>query len=126
MRLLLCGLLLAAGLTTACEPAGGGCRAAAAPAGVVEVAPKPKPKKSAGRKASNCTKATSTVWKGFKPHRGDIKTNGLPGAQRRFYTWDHTHGDIEVWDRGGKHLGSMDAADGSMTKGPVKGRTIDV
>lgn len=125
MRLsaLLLGVLLgAAGLTAACEATGGECRPAAA-AVDVQAAAKPKPKKTADRKPT-CTKATSDVWKGFKTYRGDIKTNGLSGNKRRFYQWDNTHGDIEVYDRRGKHLGSMDAASGAMTKPPEKGRDL--
>lgn len=80
----------------------------------VRVAVKPKPKKKPERKPI-CTKATSEVWQGFTPYRGDIKTNGLSGSKRRFYQWDNTHGDIEVYDRRGRHLGSMDAESGAMT-----------
>lgn len=125
---LLLGVLLgAAGLGAGCEATGGaGCRpaAAAAAAEVAEVAPKPKPKKTADRKPT-CTKATSDVWKGFKPYRGDIKTNGLSGSKRRYYRWDYTHSDIEVFNGAGQHLGSMDPSSGKMTKPAVPGRRID-
>lgn len=123
--LLLGALLAAGGLTTGCAAggAGGGCRpASAAPA--VQSAPRPpKPKKTADRKPV-CTPATSEVWKSFKPYRGNIKTNGERGSKRRFYQWDYSHGDIEVYDGDGWHLGSMDPESKKMTKPPVKGRQL--
>lgn len=124
MSALFLGVLLgAAGLSAACEAGGGGgCRPAAA-AVEVRVAAKPKPKRTADRKPT-CTKTTSDVWKRLKPFRGDIKTNGLSGNKGRFYQWDHTHGDIEVYDRRGRHLGSMDPASGTMTKPPESGRKL--
>lgn len=45
---------------------------------------------------------------------------------RRIYTWDSWHGEIEVFDRRGWHLGSLEAVSGRYTKGPVKGRRLDV
>lgn len=66
----------------------------------------------------------SKVWKDFKSYKGKTKTNGQTGKKKRFYEWDYTHQDIEVYDSNGKHLGSMDPFDGEMYKGPVKGRTI--
>jgi Cytotoxic len=72
----------------------------------------------------NVTKATSTMWKSFKPYRGSIKYNGKSGTKRRYYEWDHTHNDIEVYDSKGIHKGSMNPTTGSMYKGPVKGRNI--
>lgn len=120
---LLAGVLLAGGLIAGCQATAGtgGCRAAAA--GTLEIAPKPKPKP---KRKPACTKANSPVWQGFKPYRGDIKTNGRSGSGLRFYRWDYTHGDIEVFDKNGKHLGSMDPSSGAMTKPAVPGRRIDV
>lgn len=45
---------------------------------------------------------------------------------KRFYTWDSLHGEIEVFNRRGKHLGAADASTGRLTKGAVEGRSIDV
>ena len=56
---------------------------------------------------------------------GGTRTNGESGKKRRFYEWDHTHGDVEVYDGRGKHLGSADPQTGEMTKPPVPGREID-
>lgn len=43
----------------------------------------------------------------------------------RIYTWDSLHGEIEVYNKRGKHLGVLNP-EGDMIKGPVKGRTIYV
>lgn len=66
----------------------------------------------------------SKPWNGFKKYRGATKTNGAKGSKKRYYEWDFTHQDIEVYDSKGKHLGSMDPFDGTMYKPAVKGRTI--
>jgi len=57
----------------------------------------------------------------------------ISGGQRwrnhdgtRLYTWDSLHGEIEVFDRRGNHLGACDAFTGVLIKPPVKGRKIDV
>jgi hypothetical protein len=77
----------------------------------------------------NCTlftKATSPIWQSTKSFRGSIKTNGLTGSARRYFVWDYTHGDIEVFDKLGNHLGSMDPGTGDMIKPAVPGRTITI
>ncbi|WP_078380036.1 SAR2788 family putative toxin [Sutcliffiella halmapala] len=73
--------------------------------------------------AKNMTKADSPVWKRFSTFRGKTKTSGS-GKKKRYYEWDNTHNDIEVYDHNGKHLGSMDPLTGEMYKGAVKGRKI--
>ena len=60
-------------------------------------------------------------WKGPKSFRGKTKTNGLQGKAKRFFEWDHTHGDVEVYDGRGRHLGSADPNTGAMTKLAVAG-----
>jgi len=67
----------------------------------------------------NPQKAESKVWKELKPYKGKTKTNGLSGNKQEFYQWDYTHNDIEVYDRNGDHLGSMDPKTGKMYK-PAK------
>lgn len=42
-----------------------------------------------------------------------------------FVEWDSLHGEIEVYNKRGKHLGVYNC-DGDMIKKAVKGRTIDV
>lgn len=43
----------------------------------------------------------------------------------RLYTWDSLHGEIEVYNRRGKHLGVLNPQ-GDYIKGAIKGRKIDV
>jgi hypothetical protein len=62
-----------------------------------------------------------TFWKNLKSFRKSIKTDG-----ERLYEWDYTHGDVEVYNSQGKHLGSADPETGQMIKPPVPGRTIDL
>ena len=66
------------------------------------------------------------AWEDLKPFRGKIRTNGETGKKRRFYHKDFTHKDVEVYDRNGLHLGSMDPNTGRMTKPPVDGRELNL
>lgn len=75
--------------------------------------------------AKKITKSDSPVWKGLKAHKGKTKAKGS-GKNKRYYQWDHTHNDIEVYNSKGKHLGSMDPLTGEMYKGPVNGRKINI
>lgn len=45
---------------------------------------------------------------------------------KRLYTWDELHGEIEVFNKRGLHLGAAEPQSGVIFKGPVKGRRIDV
>jgi len=76
-------------------------------------------------RAPRIPKSESSIWKNLDHYRGDIKTSGT-GADKRFYKWDHTHNDIEVYDRSGRHLGSLDPQTGEMYKPPVPGRKLDL
>ncbi len=59
---------------------------------------------------------------------------GIRGGQQiwvskdreRYYTWDHLHGEIEVFNKRGWHLGALDATTGELMKEPKKGRKIDI
>jgi hypothetical protein len=42
------------------------------------------------------------------------------------YTWDALHGEVEVFNARGKHLGVIDAKSGDWIKVAVPGRKIDV
>lgn len=65
-------------------------------------------------------------WNDLDRCRGSgTRTNGEKGRKRRYYEWDHTHGDVEVYNDRGEHLGSADPQTGEMTKPPVPGRKID-
>ena len=46
--------------------------------------------------------------------------------QSRFYTWDSLHGEIEVFNKRGWHIGALDAMTGKFIKPPVKGRKLNV
>ncbi len=70
-------------------------------------------------------KANSPVWKGLANAGNGRKMSGI-GRDRRYYDWDHTHRAIEVYDRNGNHLESMDPNTGQMTKPPVPRREISV
>jgi hypothetical protein len=45
---------------------------------------------------------------------------------KRFYTWDSLHGEVEVFNGRGRHLGAMDPKTGNWIKVAVRGRSIDV
>lgn len=72
------------------------------------------------------SKAKSKIWQGLKPYKGKTKTNGESGKKRRYYEWDHTHKNIEEYDRNGKHLGPIDPNSGKGVGYPVPGRKIDL
>lgn len=44
----------------------------------------------------------------------------------RLYTWDELHGEIEVFNKRGYHLGSADKMNGLIIKDAVKGRRLYV
>lgn len=45
--------------------------------------------------------------------------------KNRLYTWDSFHGEIEVFNKRGKHLGVINC-EGNFIKEAIKGRKIDV
>jgi hypothetical protein len=63
----------------------------------------------------------------------DCEPNGAFGGEKRWrskdgkrlFTWDSLHGEIEVFNKRGKHLGALDV-NGVFIKEAKKGRTIDV
>ena len=71
-------------------------------------------------------KTASPIWQGLKNWRGKTKTNDKTGKRREYYQWDYTHGEIEVFDRHGKHKGAIDPVTGEQTKPAEPGREIDV
>ncbi|UBH14200.1 hypothetical protein LAU43_00170 [Macrococcus armenti] len=48
------------------------------------------------------------------------------GKNKKYYEWDNTHKEIEVYNSKGVHIGFMDPLTGQMTKPAVKGRKIKV
>ncbi|MCC8400284.1 hemagglutinin repeat-containing protein [Paraburkholderia sp. MMS20-SJTN17] len=69
---------------------------------------------------SNPSKADSPVWQDLRPAGNGVKTDGV-----RFYEWDYTHNDIEVYDKRGRHLGSADPVTGDLYKPAVPGRRLN-
>jgi hypothetical protein len=45
---------------------------------------------------------------------------------KRLYTWDSLHGEIEVFNARGQHIGVIDPVTGETIKEAVRGRKIDV
>lgn len=43
-----------------------------------------------------------------------------------YYTWDSLHGEIEVFNSRGRHLGAIDAVTGAPLKEAKRGRKIKV
>jgi hypothetical protein len=71
-----------------------------------------------------CTSPSlSPVWKGMKTARPGVKVAGK-GPSRTYSTWDYKHGDIEVFSRSGRHLGSRHPFTGAMHKPAVPGRRL--
>jgi Cytotoxic len=64
----------------------------------------------------------------------EMKAFGVRGGRRvwrdstgeRFYTWDGLHGEIEVFNRRGRHLGAADAVSGVLKKPADRTRRLDV
>lgn len=74
--------------------------------------------------AKNPSKANSKIWSNLKAYKGSVKKSGV-GRKTRYYEWDFTHNDIEVYDFNRRHLGSMDPTTGELYKPPVKGRRLN-
>jgi hypothetical protein len=66
------------------------------------------------------------------PFLKELENLGHPHGRRRWrkgkrlYEWDSQHGEIEVYDLRGNHLGVADVMTGELVKDPVRGRRIDV
>jgi hypothetical protein len=64
----------------------------------------------------------------------DLEYLGQPTGRRRYrdrevkriYEWDSLHGEWEVYNTRGRHLGVADAVTGELIKDAVRGRRIDV
>ncbi|MEB8265353.1 SAR2788 family putative toxin [Mammaliicoccus sciuri] len=80
--------------------------------------------KNAVRLARNAvSKSSSPVWKKYKSAKNGRKTSGS-GKNKRYYEWDNTQKEIEVYNNKGEHIGVMDPLTGKMIKPAVKGRKI--
>jgi RHS repeat-associated protein len=65
--------------------------------------------------------AASQVWRQLQNYRGGIRTDG-----ENYYTYDRRHGEIEVFDKQGRHLGTKNAQTGAWEKPPVPGRRLNL
>ena len=74
---------------------------------------------------TNSPKAESKLWNSFENSKNGLRQSGT-GRNRRYYSWDYTHNEIEVFDAKGNHLGALDPSTGDWAKPAVKGRKINV
>jgi hypothetical protein len=58
------------------------------------------------------------------PRRGAPRWRSIDGD--RLYEWDGLHGEVEVYDKRGHHLGVADGTTGELLKPAERGRRIDV
>ena len=65
----------------------------------------------------------SKIWKEYKSVGKGRRTSGT-GKKQQYYEWDYTHGDIEMYNSKGKHMGSVHPETGLIYKPAVKGRKI--
>jgi hypothetical protein len=47
------------------------------------------------------------------------------GAKGQIYEEDTQHGELEKYNKRGRHEGSVDPSTGDIIKGPVKGRSTE-
>lgn len=76
----------------------------------------------------DCTPANAAFWNSLDSYRGAIRRSGR-GSKTRFYTWDRLHYcEVEVFDRRGNHLGSVDGMTGQPIpgKGPKPTHSLDL
>ena len=74
---------------------------------------------------TNVSKSNSSIWKKLSSAKNGLKKSGS-GKNLKYYSWDHLHNEIEVFDKWGKHLGVIDPTTGDWIKAAVKGRFIKV
>lgn len=75
----------------------------------------------------NVSVPNPSILDGFQ-YLGLVNGQRLWKSQRgdRYYTWDRLHGEVEVFNRRGKHIAVVDPISGDIIKDAVKGRKIDV
>lgn len=74
----------------------------------------------------NVNKQESKQWNSLGKVKGQDRRTFGAGKDKKYFEWDFTHNDIEVYNSKGKHLGSMDPTTGDIYKPAVKGRTIKI
>lgn len=55
---------------------------------------------------------------------GERRWKNIEGT--RLYTWDYLHGEIEVWNLRGDHLGALDPVSGDRIKMADPRKSLDV
>ena len=60
------------------------------------------------------------------PRKPRSRRRRWTGAKGQIYEEDTLHGELEKYNRRGKHKGSVDPDTGEIIKGPAKGRTTEV
>ncbi len=86
-----------------------------------------KGKNSSGNRDARHHKPAPKDLEGFPdaervPNKGRARWKNPDG---KILEWDKQHGDVEVYNKNGKHLGSAKPDTGEIYKSPVPGRKID-
>jgi hypothetical protein len=71
-------------------------------------------------------RAIGKFLEGLEPTKAKSQRRRWRGPKKQIYEEDTQHGELEKYNRRGKHLGSVDPESGEVIKGPVKGRCIDL
>jgi hypothetical protein len=71
-------------------------------------------------------RAQSKFVNGLSRQKSKNQRRRWSGAKGQIYEEDTQHGDLEKYNRRGKHEGSVDPDTGEIIKGPVKGRSTDM
>ena len=71
-------------------------------------------------------KATGRFVDGLPRVKPKGKRRRWNGAKGQVYEEDTLHGELEKYNRRGKHKGVVDPDTGEVIKGPVRGRTIEM
>ena len=70
-------------------------------------------------------KPTPCYLDGLESHKV-INGRKVYRSGRFLYTWDELHGEIEVFDRRGRHMGALDGTTGEQIKPAKAGRRLHV
>ncbi|MEU9128779.1 colicin E3/pyocin S6 family cytotoxin [Kitasatospora sp. NPDC048540] len=92
--------------------------------------PTPTPPAPGSRALTGPVKAPATLpgFPGARSVRAKTPVQGGGGKRARWedgkniYEWDSQHGEVEKYNKQGKHLGAYDPDTGNQLKGPVPGR----
>jgi Cytotoxic len=71
-------------------------------------------------------RATGRFVEGLKRTKKKSQRARWTGSKGQIYEEDTQHGELEKYNRRGKHKGSVDAYTGEIIKGPVRGRSIEL